>query len=75
MQNTGDRVLVGLQLRATVIGTGGQLIREKIIAPVPKTRDTIDPNQTMRVEASLEGVPDPTEIREIKIELNGLKLK
>jgi hypothetical protein len=75
VENAGDKVLIGLQLRATVIGTGGQLIRDKIIAPVPKTRDTIDPNQTMRVEASLEGVPDPTEIREIKIELNGLKLK
>lgn len=74
VRNTGDRVLVGLQLRATVIGIGGQLIREKIITPVPNSRDKLDPNQAMKIEVSLERVPDPTEIRDITIEVNGLKL-
>ncbi len=75
VQNTGDKVLVGLQLKATVIGTGGQAIREKIIAPVPNTRDTLGPDQSMKIEVSLERVPDPSEIMDMTIELNGLKLK
>lgn len=75
VQNTGDKVLIGLQLKATVIGTGGQLIREKVITPVPNNRDTLEPNQTMKIDVSLEGVPDPSEIRDMTIELNGLKLK
>jgi hypothetical protein len=75
VRNAGDRVLVGLQLRATVIGTGGQLIREKIITPVPNSRDKLDPNQAMKIDVSLERVPDPTEIRDITIEVHGLKLK
>lgn len=75
VQNAGDKVLIGLQLRATVIGTGGKLIREKIITPVPNTRDTLGLNQTMKVDVSLEGVPDPSEIMDMTIELNGLKLK
>lgn len=74
VRNTGDRVLVGLQLKATVIGTGGQLIREKVITPVPNTRKALDPNQAMKIEVSLERVPDPWEIKDITIELYGLKV-
>jgi len=75
VQNTGDSVLSGLQLKATVIGTGGQLIREKIVTPIPNSRDTLGPNEAMKVEVSMEGVPDPTEIMDMKIELYGLKVK
>jgi len=75
VQNTGDQVVVGLQLKASVIGTGGQLIREKIITPVPNNKDTLAPNQSMNIDVSLEPVPDPWEIRDMMIELYGLKLK
>ncbi len=74
-QNLGDRVLVGLQIRAAVIGTGGQLIKEKIITPVPNSRDTLGLNQTMNIEVSVEPVPDPSEIADMTLELYGLKLK
>jgi hypothetical protein len=75
VQNTGDQVLAGLQLRAAVIGSGGQLLREKIISPVPNTRDTLGPNQSMNIDLSVERVPDPSEIMDMTIELYGLKLK
>jgi hypothetical protein len=75
VQNTGDKVLSGLQLKATVIGTGGQLIREKIVTPVPNSRDELGPNQAMKIEVSLERVPEPWEIRDMTIELSGLKVK
>lgn len=75
VQNAGDQVVVGLELKASVIGTGGQLIREKIITPVPKSKDTLTPNQSMNIEVSLEPVPDPWDIRDMVIELYGLKLK
>jgi hypothetical protein len=75
VQNNGDKELTGLQLKATVIGTGGQLIREKVVTPVPNSRDTLEPNQAMKVECSLERVPDPTEIRDMTIEVYGLKTK
>ncbi len=75
LQNTGDRVLAGVQLRAAIIGTGGQLIREKTFMPVPNVRDTLGPNQTMNIDLSVEPVPDPSEIMDMTIEINGLKLK
>jgi hypothetical protein len=75
VQNTGDKVLSGLQLKATVLGTGGQVVREKLIAPVPNNRDELAANQSMRVEVSLERVPQPWEISDMTIELYGLKVK
>lgn len=75
VQNVGDQVVVGLQLKASVIGTGGQLIREKIITPVPNNKDSLAPNQSMNIDVSLEPVPDPWDIRDMVIELYGLKLK
>lgn len=75
LQNAGDRVLVGVQLKAVIIGTGGQLIREKIFTPVPNVRDTLGPNQTMNIDVSVEPIPDPSEITDMTIEINGLKVK
>src|ERR1041384_4955315 len=42
VQNTGDKELIGLQLRATVIGTGGQLIGEKVVTPFQLATGTDD---------------------------------
>ncbi|HSB08229.1 MAG TPA: hypothetical protein VLM38_01865 [Blastocatellia bacterium] len=75
VQNTGDQVLTGLQLRAAVLGTGGQLIRDKVITPVPNTRDTLAPNQSMNIDVSIERVPDPSEIMDMTIEVHALKVK
>lgn len=75
VQNAGEKTLVALQFRAAVIGLGGQLIREKIITPVPNIRDTLGPNQSMRIDVTLEPVPDPSEIQDMIIEVHGLKTK
>src|SRR5262245_26161020 len=75
VQNTGERTLAALQLRAAVIGFGGQLLREKIITPVPNNRDSLGSSQAMNIDVSLEPVPDPSEIMTMTIELHGLKLK
>jgi hypothetical protein len=75
VQNAGDKVLAGLQLRAAVIGTGGQVLKEKVFTPVPNNKDTLGPNQSMNIDVSLERVPDPSEIMDMTIELYGLKVK
>ncbi|HXU08034.1 MAG TPA: hypothetical protein VN743_03480 [Blastocatellia bacterium] len=75
VQNTGDQVLTGLQLRAVILGTGGQLIKEKVFTPIPNTRDTLAPNQSMNIDVSIERVPDPADIMDMTIELYGLKVK
>jgi len=75
VENAGEAVLVGLQLRAAIIGTGNQLLKEKIFTPVPNSRDELDPHHSMNVDVSVERVPDPSEIADMTIELYGLKLK
>lgn len=75
LQNAGDSVLVGVQLKASIIGTGGQLLKEKIFKPVPISRDALGPHQSMNIDVSVERVPDPLEIADMTIELTGLKLK
>jgi hypothetical protein len=75
VQNAGDQTLVGLQLRVAIIGTGGQVQKEKIFTPVPNIRDALGPNQAMNIDVSVERVPDRTEIMEMTIEVHGLKLK
>lgn len=75
VENAGDAVVTGLELRATIIGTGGQLIKEKVFTPVPNTRDELPPGKSMNIDVSVERIPDPSEIVDMTIELHGLKLK
>jgi hypothetical protein len=75
VQNTGDRVIDGLQLRAYVVGLNDSIIREKIFTPVPDIKSTLGPGQVMRIDVSLEPVPDAALIKDMKIELYGLKLE
>jgi hypothetical protein len=74
VQNTGDRVIDGLQLRASVIGLNDELIREKIITAVPDIQSSLGPGKSMTVDVSLEPVPDAALIKDMKIELYALKL-
>jgi hypothetical protein len=75
VQNTGDRVLDGLQLRASVIGLNDELIREKVITAVPDIKGALGPSQSVNIDVSLEPVPDPALIKDMKIELYALKLE
>jgi hypothetical protein len=75
VRNTGDRVVDGLQLRAYVIGLNDEVLREKVLTPVPEIKPTLGPNQSISIDVSLEPVPDAPLIKDMKIELYGLKME
>jgi hypothetical protein len=75
VQNSGDRELVGLQLRAVALGLDNETLSEKIITPVPRIRESLKPQETMQVDVHLDRIPDPQTIMEMTIELYALKLK
>jgi hypothetical protein len=75
VQNKGDRVLDGLQLRASVIGLNDEVIREKVVTAVPDIKGSLGPNQSVNIDVSLEPVPDAALIKDMKIELYALKLE
>ena len=75
VENTGDRVLSALQLRAAAVDLGDVLVREKIISPVPNIKETLGPGQSVDIDLYLEPIPDPSTLKDMTIEIYGLKLK
>ncbi|MFY9607175.1 MAG: hypothetical protein WAU45_01010 [Blastocatellia bacterium] len=75
VENTGDSVLSALQLRAAAIDLGDVVVREKIITPVPNIKETLGPNQSMPIDLYIEPIPDPLTLKDMIIEVHGLKVK
>jgi hypothetical protein len=75
VENAGDRVLSGLQLRAAAVDLGDVLVREKIISPVPNIKEMLGPGQSVDIDLYLEPIPDPSTLKDMTIEVYGLKLK
>ena len=75
VENAGDKVLSALELRAAAVDLGDVVVRERIITPVPKIRETLGPNQSIDIDVYLEPIPDPTTLKDMIIEVYGLKVK
>src|SRR5436853_1887281 len=75
VQNAGDSLITGLQLRAVALGFNNEILKEKTITPIPKSRESLGPHETMFIEIQLEKIPEPGDIMEMTIELVGFKLK
>ena len=75
VQNTGDRTLVSLQLRGVALGFNNEVLKETVITPMPRVRDSLGPGQSMAIELFLEPIPDPSMVMEMTIEVYGLKVR
>lgn len=75
VQNGGDRVIEGLQLRAVAIGLDGNLLKERVFTPIPRRRESLPPNEVLPVEVQLDPIPNPDEIMDLTIEVHALKLR
>lgn len=75
IENAGDRVVSGLQLRLAAIGFSNEVFREKIITVIPGNKDALNAGESMRIDASFEPIPDPAEIQDMTIEVYSVKLK
>jgi len=73
--NDGDRTLVGLQLKGTAVGFNNETLREKVITYIPGPHRELEPGERIRVELSMEPIPDPSTIMDFKVEVAGLKLE
>jgi hypothetical protein len=73
--NNGDQVLTGLQLRGVAIGFNNEVLKETIITPIPKFRESLGANQYIPIELYLEPIPDPAAVMDMTIEVYGLRLK
>lgn len=75
VENYGDKTLLALELRAAAIDLSDVVVRERIITPVPKIRETLGPNQSIDIDVYLEPIPDPDTLKDMIIEVHGLKVK
>jgi hypothetical protein len=75
VQNIGDRTIVGLQLRGVAIGLNNEVLKETVITPIPRFKESLGPNQSMKVELNLDPIPERTLVRAMTVELYGLKVK
>jgi hypothetical protein len=75
VENTGDKDLIGLQLRMILIGFDEQVIKQKTITPVPEIRRSLGAKQSMNIDVAIEPSPDRSEIMDMKIEVAGLETK
>ncbi len=75
VRNDGEQVLVGLQVRAVVLGFSNEVLLERVISPIPKQREALNPHQSMDVDLNIEPIPDPSRIMDMAVEIHALKLK
>lgn len=75
IRNTGDRIVTGLQVRGTAIGLNDEILRQRTVTVVPGVRDVIDPNGSIEIDLRIDPIPDPTQVKEMTLEIAGLKLQ
>jgi 5-deoxy-D-glucuronate isomerase len=81
LQNTGDKTLTAVQLRGAAIRYTGEttdnfeVVKEKLVTPVPSDRDSLAAKQSMRVEIFFEPLDENTVIDDLIVQVKGLKVK
>jgi hypothetical protein len=64
-----------MQLRMILYAFGGQVIKDKIVTPVPQIRETLGAGETMDLDVSIDRSPRAEEIMDMRLELYSLKLR
>ena len=81
LKNEGARVLTGLQVRILAVRYTGEdtsqyeIIKEKVVNPIPAMHDSLDPKRSVRLELYLEPLDDREQIDDILVLVNGLKVE
>jgi hypothetical protein len=81
LQNLGDKTLTAVQLRGAAIRYTGEtvdnfeVIKEKLVTPVPSDKDSLPPKQSMRVEIFFEPLDENMGIDDLIVQIKGLKVK
>jgi hypothetical protein len=73
--NKGDRLVVGLKIKAAAVGFGGETLASRIATPVPRQKETLGPGETARIEIQIDPIPDPSNIQDFTLTVTALRLK
>ncbi|HXG90785.1 MAG TPA: hypothetical protein VNN73_00250 [Blastocatellia bacterium] len=75
VRNAGERTIGGLKLRMVLFDEGCNVIKEKIITPIPERQSTLEPGQAIPVDVTIDQVPNPEAVTHMRLEPYALKLK
>jgi hypothetical protein len=78
VRNDGDRVITGLQVRGMMVGFNNEVLKDKVMSPIPnrrERRETLDPHQSFEIDMNVEPIPDPSQIMDMLVEIDALKVR
>ena len=76
VRNFTGRTLTGLEIKGSVVNRQGQAVRERTLVVIPtQQQPELEPNRTMSVFVTLEGMTDADERANIKMEVTGFTIR
>ncbi|MEW6737581.1 MAG: hypothetical protein AB1489_40240 [Acidobacteriota bacterium] len=76
VQNFGNKMIKGLEIRAVAYDFDGKPIGERLAAPIPRaSKDPLEPNGSLPISVVIDNAPDEDLVQDIKLELHGLILQ
>ncbi len=75
VRNFTGRTINGLEMRAAVVDSQGNPIKERTVIVVPTRQAELEPNKTLPVSVMLEGFRKTDNRADIKMEVTGVKFK
>jgi len=75
VKNTGERAIVGLQLRMVVFVNECEVAREKVVTIIPEKKNSLGPGESVQIDISVDRTPDKSQITHMRVEPYAIKLK
>jgi hypothetical protein len=75
VRNLTGRTITGLEMHAAVVDHQNQPVKERTMVIIPGRLSELEPNKTLYVPITLDGMGDDDDRANIKMEVTGFTLK
>jgi hypothetical protein len=74
-RNFTGKTLNGLEVHAAVVDLAGKPVKERTVVIIPNRQPELEPNKTLPISVTLEGMKDSDVRADIKMEVTGFRFK
>lgn len=75
VRNFTDKTINGLEIRAAVVDSERQPVKERTVNVIPSRTPELEPNKTLPVAVFLEGIRKDADRADIKMEVTAIRFK
>lgn len=75
IRNNGDRVINGLEVKATVIDISGKPVKEKEVIVIPKDVARLGPGEDMTIQVAIDGFDKKDDRANIRWKVTAIKVE